>query len=169
MEKEKKEEMKDERADDIVLTEGPVTVSTSMGDFVVVPWPFGIYAKVGHIVDNMFHDLEARGVGFELLFNRHAMEAYFFHVGIPLEEGKEVDPEIAELAAKDFDREYGKLMRVMAIVAPQAREIIHRSLEIEYEHIDGMQADEVMRLFMTILSKNEGVLKNVYGLFETTS
>jgi hypothetical protein len=178
-EKEKKvveveEELKDDRTDEVVLTEGPITVSTTKGDFVIKPWSFGVYAKVGNLVDNMFHDIEARGLGFELLFNRQAIRNYFINVGIPLEEAMEagekpdLDPDLVDLAVRDFDREYGQLMRLVAIIAPQARGIIHLTLDLDYETIDEMEADEVLKLFLVIIAKNEGVLKNVYGLFDTT-
>lgn len=167
------EELQDNRPDEVVLTEGPVTVSTSIGDFVVAPWSFGVYAKVGHLVDNMFQDLENRGISFELLFHRQALQQYFLHVGIPLEEAEEkgvapdIDPEVAELAVKSFDKEFGDLMRLVAIIAPAAGGIIQATLGLDEEDINEMQADEVIKLFLVIIAKNEGVLKNVYGLFDT--
>lgn len=167
------EELQDNRPDEIVLTEGPVTVPTSIGDFVVAPWSFGVYAKVGHLVDNMFSDLDSRDISFELLFHRVALQQYFIHVGIPLEEAAEagvapdIDPEVAELAVKSFDKEFGELMRLVAVCAPAAGAIIQATLGLDEEDVNEMQADEVIKLFLVIIAKNEGVLKNVYGLFET--
>jgi hypothetical protein len=174
-EEEHVDELKDNRPDEIVLTEGPVTVPTSIGDFVIAPWSFGVYAKVGHLVDNMFSDLEKKGISFELLFHQQAINHYFIHVGIPLEEAIEsgvdpdIDPEVAELAVRSFDKEFGDLMRLVAVIAPAAGGIIKATLGLDEEDVNEMQADEVIKLFLVIIAKNEGVLKNVYGLFDTAS
>lgn len=161
-----KEELKDERSDEMVLTEGPLTVHTPLGTFEIKPWTFGSYRKVAVHVEALLTDLEQKGIDFELLFNRFALNTYMAMVAIPIEEGKEVDPELINKASEEFNEEYRNLMRMMSVCAQHVAEVIVNTLPITHEELDEFQAEDVLTLFMGIVVKNEGVLKNVYRLFE---
>jgi hypothetical protein len=156
----------DTRSDEEVLSEGPVTVKTSQGDFEVKPWTFGTYHKVAFLVENMISDLEKKGIDPDLLFTRMALVQYIYHVDMPMQEGKEVDPVMANEFADKLNKETADLIKLFSGCAVQARPIIMETCGLTDEQVDALDAQEAMNLFVVIIAKNEGVLKNVYGLFE---
>jgi hypothetical protein len=155
----------DGRHDDLIFSDRPMTIKTSLGEVEIKVWSLGEYARIGTVVEAMLKSFEDAGIDSTLLFMRPASLVYYENVMLPLSLGEHVDKELEEIYSKDVFAEQSQITRLFARAALPAMEIIRHACGWTSEEVETLDADEGLGIFNVIVMKNMSVLGKAFELF----